>query len=212
MSSHGHGDLWETMKAAAAATQGPHPMEWANIATYDPKTHTATVYFLSGDPDVHGPYYLFTPWVGQGWGMQVGPLGGGLDGNGNPQGEPCVVIFPDPDQQLGFILLGHFSDLDAPPGAPAGELWMVHKQGATLKLTGDGNIQLTGAKVLLGDATAADPAAKGNETQARLAAIESKLSSVCTTLTAATGGFVPGVGVFIADTSNIKSSKVFISS
>jgi hypothetical protein len=62
----------------------------------------------------------------------------------------------------------------------------------------------------LGSASGSNPLAKGNEVQARLAAIEGKLTSLTAALIAAAGSLVPpGIGPFIADTSSVKSSKLF---
>lgn len=134
----------------AAQQRGPHPIQFGFIAAYL-ADNAATVYLAPDTSVAYGPFPLMTPWVGAGWGIQAGPKGGGIDANGNPLGEPCVVLFPDPEAQMGFIVLGHFNDNYPAPGAPAGELWLVHEKGQTIKLTNDGHAQITGAKVEIGD-------------------------------------------------------------
>lgn len=142
-------ELWDHMRLAGQA-RGPHPIQFGFVATYLPADNSATVYLPPDTTVTYGPFPLVTPWVGAGWGIQAGPKGGGVDGNGNPLGEPCVVLFPDPEMQLGFVILGHFSDRFPAPGAPAGEIWLKHKKGQTIKLTNDGHAQITGTKVEIG--------------------------------------------------------------
>lgn len=143
-------DLWEGMKAAGDS-QKPHPIQFAHVATYDGKG-SVTVYFPHDTSVVHGPYKLMGMGGGNGWGLQFGPLGGGLDGNGTPQGEQCLVLFPDPAGQIGFCILAAWDNVNIAPAVPGGELWGVHKNGQTIKLTNDGNAQITGAAVYLGAA------------------------------------------------------------
>jgi hypothetical protein len=210
------GEMMEAHKALIGRQRAQQVAEKGYISSYNPNEISVKVFFphdlAAGSKVPRGPFKLVSPWVGNGWGLVAAPIGGDLDGQGNPTGEPCMVIFYDEAGELGDCLLGTFNAKFRPPAVPGGELWIVHKQGQTIKVTNDGNVQVTGAKVLLGDASASDPAAKANETLARIAAIEAKLGSVCTTLGGAVGSLVPLVTPFIADTSNIKSSKVFISS
>ena len=180
-------DLWDHMRLAARPG-APHPIQFGWIATYTPGDNTATVY-LSPDTSVtYGPFPILTPCVGDGWGIQAGPKGGGTDGAGNPLGEPCVVLFPDPEMQLGFVILGHFSDRFPAPGAPAGEIWLTHKKGQAIKLTNDGHAQITGTKVEIGDTGLSNDNAvvRNKEFQALVSAFNAHMLA-----TAATGPPVP---------------------
>jgi hypothetical protein len=81
---------------------------------------------------------------------------------------------------------------------------------AEFHLQPGGHVYLKCLDIKLGSAGASDPMAKANETQSRLSAIEGKLTSVTAALAAAGGGFVPpGILPFIADLSDIHSTKVF---
>lgn len=184
--SHAH-ELWDHMRLAARP-RGPHPIQFGFIATYSPNDHAATV-FLAPDTSVaHGPFPLLTPWVGNGWGIQAGPRGGGTDASGNPLGEPCVVLFPDPELQLGFIVLGHFSDRFEAPGAPAGEIWLTHAKGQSIKLTNDGHAHITGSRVELGgtDLTGDHAVVRSKEFQALVSAFNAHVHA-----TAVSGPPVP---------------------
>jgi hypothetical protein len=145
----------EAAKAIAALHQQRIPKyeEYGYIATYKPSGQV-TVYLphdlAAGNNVTRGPYPLEASWVGNGWGLQVGLVGGGLDGSGNPLGEPCVITYPDPEGEMGTVRLRGFNSKYLAPGAPSGELWAMHKNGQTIKLTNDGNAQITGAAVYLG--------------------------------------------------------------
>lgn len=146
--SHIH-ELWDHMRLAAQS-RAPHPIQFGFVASYVPADNTVKVYLAPDTSVTHGPYPLMTPWVGDGWGIQAGPKGGGVDTDGNPLGEPCIVLFPDPEMQLGFVVLGHFNDRFEAPGTPAGEIWISHKKGQSIKLTNDGHAQITGSRVEIG--------------------------------------------------------------
>lgn len=180
-------ELWDHMRLAAQS-RGPHPIQFGFVATYTPADNTATVYLAPDTSVAYGPFPLMTPWVGDGWGLQAGAHGGGTDADGNPLGEPCIVVFPDPEMQLGFVILGHFNDRFAAPGAPAGEIWISHKKGQSIRLTNDGHAQLTGTKVEFGDVglTSDNAVVRNKEFQALVSAFNAHLHA-----TAATGPPVP---------------------
>lgn len=172
----------------AARDRGPHPIQFGFVAAYLQADHSGTVYLAPDTTVAHGPYPILTPWVGDGWGIQAGPRGGGVDADGNPMGEPCVVIFPDPEAQLGFILLGHFNDNYPALRVPAGEFWLVHRKGQSIKLRNDGNVEITGSKVELGanGLTSDNAVVRNKEFQALVSAFNAHVHA-----TAAVGPPVP---------------------
>jgi hypothetical protein len=81
-----------------------------------------------------------------------------------------------------------------------------------LHIQPDGEIYWKYGHMKFGGSGASDPLAKGNETESRLSAIESRLVSLCLALVPfAAISFVPVIP-FIPDISNVKSNKMFTDS
>lgn len=184
--NHVH-ELWDHMRLAAQS-RSPHPIQFGFVAAYQPASNMATVYLAPDTTVAHGPFPILTPWLGDGWGLQAGLRGGGIDTSGNPLGEPCLVLFPDPELQLAVIVLGHFNDRFKAPGAPAGEIWLAHEKGQSIKLTNDGHARITGARVELGDSDLSSDHAlvRNKEFQALVSAFNAHVHA-----TAASGPPVP---------------------
>ena len=80
---------------------------------------------------------LATPWTGAGWGFQAGPVLDGLT-------QVAVHVLEEGDGSH-YVYATFFHDQHVPPGAPAGELWMVHMQKQTyIKLQNDSSLRESG--------------------------------------------------------------------
>lgn len=80
---------------------------------------------------------LTSPWVGAGWGMFCTPS----------IGDMIEVQFEQGGSEAAFACMRFFNDTDRPLDVQSGEFWLVHKLGAFVKLTNDGNIVLHGKNV-----------------------------------------------------------------
>lgn len=77
---------------------------------------------------------LLSPWVGNGWGMFCPPT----------VGDMVEVQFEQGGAEAAFACLRFFNDQDRPLAVGAGEFWLVHKSGSSLKLTNDGKLSING--------------------------------------------------------------------
>jgi phage baseplate assembly protein V len=81
-------------------------------------------------------------WAGNGWGMFAAP----------PIGSQVEVQFIEGHPEAGVVGLHFFSDVDQALSVPSGEFWLVHANGASIKLTNDGKLTVSdgqGATVTL---------------------------------------------------------------
>jgi hypothetical protein len=107
---------------------------FGTVSSFDPASFTARV-TIQPEGVVSGWLPVLVPWVGAGWGMAAPPC----------PGEQVLVLWQEGDAEHGVIVGRAWSDRMPPPGAPAGELWLVHKSGSCLKLHNDGTIESVGA-------------------------------------------------------------------
>ncbi|MGR3717179.1 MAG: phage baseplate assembly protein V [Thermohalobaculum sp.] len=73
---------------------------------------------------------LLTWWLGEGWGIACPPA----------PGDQVLVVWQEGDAENGVVLGRVPSTRNMPPPAPVGELWLRHKQGASIRLLNDGTI------------------------------------------------------------------------
>jgi uncharacterized protein involved in type VI secretion and phage assembly len=125
---------------AGALDQGLAQPRLATITSVNPDAATARV-LLQPEAVLSGWLPVLSPWVGAGWGMSCPP---------NP-GDQVLVLAQEGDAEHGIIVGRAFSNMAAPPAAPAGELWMVHATGSFIKLLNDGTIQIQGSLTVTGD-------------------------------------------------------------
>lgn len=104
------------------------------ITGYDPTTHAVKV-TIQPEDIVTGWLPLKAIAVGPNWGAIFAPT----------LGEQVEVSFQEDDSTLGTVGLRFFTDDDTPPQVPAGEWWLIHKDGASVKFTADGKLTLTDA-------------------------------------------------------------------
>ncbi len=109
------------------------------VVSYDPDRHAVQVQWpeeVAEDGDIQQ-----SPWIpirmtalGAGWGAALGPL----------PGAHAVVDFLDGNPNTPFVSGFLPSLAEIPPTAQAGEMWLVHQTGSTVKLTSDGSVSVIG--------------------------------------------------------------------
>ncbi|HEX3350116.1 MAG TPA: phage baseplate assembly protein V [Acetobacteraceae bacterium] len=130
-----------TMKAHASALDGATGQpRFGLVTSVDPERYAARV-SLQPEGVISGWLPILSPWVGAGWGVSCLPS----------PGDQVLVVPQEGQAEHGVVLGGSWSDSARPPGAPAGELWLKHKSGATLKLANDGTVQIIGDLHVSGD-------------------------------------------------------------
>ena len=129
------------LKAQSAALEaGRGRPRFATVVSVDPARHAARV-ALQPEGVVTGWLPVLSPWVGAGWGMAVPPM----------PGQQVLVLPQDGEGDQGVVVGGAWSDAAPTPGAPVGELWLVHQSGSFIKLVGDGTVQINGDLHVNGD-------------------------------------------------------------
>jgi hypothetical protein len=125
---------------AGALDQGGSQPRFGTVTSVDPATATAKV-TLQPEGVLTGWLPVLSPWVGAGWGLHCPPS----------PGDQVLVVAQEGDAEHGLIVGRAFSSAQAPPAAPAGEFWVVHKSGSFIKLQNDGTIHLQGDLHVGGD-------------------------------------------------------------
>ena len=105
------------------------------VSSVDPSRYTARV-VLQPEGVLSGWLPVLSSWIGAGWGLACPPS----------PGDQVLVLPQEGDAEHGIIVGRLWSATQAPPSAPSGELWLVHKSGSFVKLVNDGSV--------LGSATA----------------------------------------------------------
>jgi len=99
------------------------------VTSYDPNKYSAKV-SIQPEGIASGFLPVAAIWAGNGWGFFAPPS----------IGSQVVVVFIDGDLTSGFIACACFNSTTSPLAVPAGELWIVHKNGQFAKFTNDGKL------------------------------------------------------------------------
>lgn len=111
------------------------------VSSVDPSGYTARV-LLQPEGVLSGWLPVLSSWIGAGWGLACPPS----------PGDQVLVLPQEGDAEHGIIVGRLWSATQAPPAAPSGELWLVHKSGSFVKLVNDGSVVGSAtAWVLTGD-------------------------------------------------------------
>lgn len=102
------------------------------VDAYDPNAYAVKVR-LQPDDTLTDWLPLKSPWVGNGWGLFCAPS----------IGDAIEIDFQEGDGGVGTAGWRFFNDEDRPLAVAAGEMWLVHASGASIKLQNDGAIQTT---------------------------------------------------------------------
>jgi phage baseplate assembly protein gpV len=125
---------------ATALDSGRGQPRFGLVVSVDPARHAARV-SLQPEGVLTGWLPVLSPWVGAGWGMAVPPS----------PGQQVLVLPQDGEAEHGVIVGTAWSDANTAPGAPVGELWLLHQSGSYLKLLNDGTIHVNGDLHVNGD-------------------------------------------------------------
>jgi len=106
---------------------------FAIVTSVNPDAGTARV-TLQPEAVLSGWLPVLSAWTGSGWGMVCPPA----------LGDQVLVLAHEGDSEHGVIIGRAFSDSQRPPVAPAGEFWLVHSSGTSVKLQNDGTVQIHG--------------------------------------------------------------------
>lgn len=113
---------------------------FGTISSFNATNYTARV-LLQPEGTITGWLPVLSPWIGSGWGI-VCPLA---------IGDQVLAISQEGNAEHGVIVGCAYSNRAAPPAATAGEFWIVHKSGASLKLKTDGTVSIAGDLHVDGD-------------------------------------------------------------
>ena len=106
---------------------------FATVVSVNPGAATARV-MLQPEGMLSGWLPILSAWTGAGWGMVCPPQ----------PGDQVLVVSQESDAENAVIVGRAYSDVQAPPGAPPGEFWLVHRSGSFVKLKNDGTVQVRG--------------------------------------------------------------------
>ena len=125
--------LNEIRKQAQMATAGIAQVKTGLVTGYDATNYSVKV-TIQPEGIETGWIPLLSPWVGNGWGMFCPPS----------VGDMVEVQFEQGGAEAAFACMRFYNDSDRPLAAPSGEFWLVHKLGASVKLTNDGKLLING--------------------------------------------------------------------
>lgn len=118
------------MAAAHQAMAGVKRTQMGTVSAYNPATYSVKV-LLQPSAIESGWLPIATAFVGNGWGMQIGPTLGDL----------VTVNFIEGDQDAGFVTGSVYNNQYQPQAVPSGEAWVQHKSGSFLKFRNDGSVE-----------------------------------------------------------------------
>jgi phage baseplate assembly protein gpV len=142
---------------AAALDRGQGQPRFGLVASVDPQRYAVRV-SLQPEGVLSGWLPVLSAWVGAGWGMVCLPQ----------PGDQVLVLAQDGEAEHGVVAGAAFSDRARPPEAPVGELWLVHRTGASLRLAEDGTVRVHGDLHVEGSVFATGEVADGHGSLARL--------------------------------------------
>lgn len=121
------------MRMQAALAQGLVGKPKGGLVTdYDPD-HYAVKVMLQPENIETGWLTIETAMAGNGYGIYAAPT----------NGDQAMVSFLEGDKEVGWCTGFLPNDVDQPPSVPAGQIWVLHKDGAFLKFLPDGVVALT---------------------------------------------------------------------
>lgn len=103
------------------------------VTSYDPKSYCIKASLEPLIPETGWLAYLSAV-AGNQWGFFTPP----------EIGSQVMVLFHEGNVEAGVAIGSMFSTVDKPLAVPAGEFWLVHKQGSRFKFTNDGKVEIHG--------------------------------------------------------------------
>lgn len=122
-----HAELMQ--RSLAVSGQRAVGVRLGEVTSVDPNRHAAKV-MLQPEGVLTGWLPVPSQWIGNGWGLAAPPS----------VGDQVVVAFQEADNDHGVVLGRAYSDAQQPPAAPAGEWWLVHQSGSTIRLLNSGSV------------------------------------------------------------------------
>jgi type VI secretion system (T6SS) baseplate-like injector VgrG len=104
---------------AGGLDQGGGQPRFGVVTSVNPTAATARV-TLQPEGLLSGWLPVLSPWTGAGWGMCCPPS----------PGDQVLVLAQEGDAEHGMIVGRAFSNTQATPATPVGELWLVHGSGS----------------------------------------------------------------------------------
>jgi phage baseplate assembly protein gpV len=118
-------------RAAQEALGGMANTRHGIVRGYDPANYAVKVE-LQPEGVMTDWLALKSAWVGNGWGLYFAPS----------LGDWVEVDFQEADGDAGSAGLRFYTNQARPLPVPSGEAWLVHRSGASVKLTNDGALTL----------------------------------------------------------------------
>ncbi|SDX12425.1 hypothetical protein SAMN05518669_103345 [Variovorax sp. YR634] len=101
------------------------------VDSYDPATYSVKVLLQPANVPT-GWIPILSPYVGNGWGLQVGP----------EIGDAVVLQAQEGGGDAAIVIGSMFNDIERPMLVPSGEMWIRHKSGSFLKFKNSGDVEL----------------------------------------------------------------------
>jgi hypothetical protein len=139
------GMMNQMRRAASEVMSGQAVTRHGTVDGYDAANYAVKVK-LQPDGTLTDWLPLKSAWIGNGWGMFLAPS----------IGDAVEIDFQEGNGGVGSAGWRFFNDSERPLSVPSGEAWLVHKSGASIKLTNDGKLTLAdgaGATIALGGGT-----------------------------------------------------------
>jgi len=148
-------EFLHNMKMAAQQQSGDYsPFVYGHIASYDAATHRVKLILPSvrdedGTPVTTAWMPLGTGAAGQGWGIQIAPMGGATTENPTG-GELCVVQRLDRTWGVQAVACQIFNQVNAPPfpNLQPGEVGMQSQGGASMLFDKEGNVTVKAVNIV----------------------------------------------------------------
>lgn len=133
---------------AVRAMSGVRSARTGIVSSFDATAYSVRVRLQPDDVET-GWLPIWSPWVGNNWGLICPPS---ID-------DQVLVLFEEGDPDTGKVLGGFYSQADKPPLNPSteedvkqGEFYLVHNSGSALSFNNDGTVHLIANDVLTVDA------------------------------------------------------------
>ena len=145
------------------------------VYDYDQTIYSVRVQFQPSG-EITGWMPIGTHWVGNSFGMAIGP---GI-------GDMVRVDHLEGDKQVAMMGERYFNDGATPLQVPSGECWFVHQTGTLVKLTNDGKLLLNGNLEIDATSPTINITATGavNVTAGTAATVKAATASVTATVSA----------------------------
>jgi len=125
-------DLEQAMAVAAQrAGDAKQDTRCGLVDAYDPDAYSVKVRLQPANV-LTGWIPIASCFVGNQWGMQVGPT----------IGDAVVLQAQEGGGDAAIVVGSMFNDVERPMSVPSGELWIKHKSGSFLKFKNNGDVEL----------------------------------------------------------------------